>query len=165
MATFNAACRDSVVRYVGDFQRLSERIGYWVDTENAYWTMSSEYIDSVWWSLKTLFDRGLLYEDHRIVPYCPRCGTPLSDHEVAQGYAETTDPSIYVRLPILDGPLGLGGRCGAADLLVWTTMPWTLVSTTAAVIDERVRYVLAQFDAHDPPAPGWVVSRFDIRNT
>jgi isoleucyl-tRNA synthetase len=137
VAGFNAKCRESVTRYVQDFTDLTERIGYWVDTDNAYWTMSSEYVESVWWSLKTLWDKGLIYQDRRVVPYCPRCGTALSDHEVAQGYRETDDPSIFVRFPLLTGPLA------GASLLIWTTMPWTLVPATAAVISEKIDYVLA----------------------
>jgi isoleucyl-tRNA synthetase len=149
VAEFNARCRESVTRYVGEFERLTERTGFWVDTEDAYWTLSDEYVESVWWSLKTLYERGLIYQDQRVVPYCPRCGTALSDHEVAQGYRETDDPSIYVRFPILSGPLGPGGanlpEPGAeVSLLVWTTMPWTLVPATAAVVSDKIRYVLAR---------------------
>ncbi|MGH8930053.1 MAG: isoleucine--tRNA ligase, partial [Egibacteraceae bacterium] len=140
VAAFNARCRESVTRYVDDWERLTERIGFWVDTDGAYWTMSTEYVESVWWSLKELFDRELLYEDYRIVPYCPRCGTALSDHEVAQGYQQTEHPSIYVRLPVETGPLAGEG----ADLLIWTTMPWTLISNTAAAVGENIRYVLAR---------------------
>jgi isoleucyl-tRNA synthetase len=136
---FNAQCRESVTRYVAEFDRLTQRIGYWVDTENSYWTMSNEYIESVWWSLKTLFDQGLIYAEDRVTPYCPRCGTGLSDHEVAQGYAETNDPSVYVRFPALTGPLADDG----ADLLIWTTMPWTLIPATLAVVGPDIRYVLA----------------------
>jgi isoleucyl-tRNA synthetase len=149
VAEFNARCRESVTRYVDEFQRLTERIGYWVDTDDAYWTMSTEYVESVWWSLRTLFDKGLIYQDYRVVPYCPRCGTALSDHEVAQGYEETEDPSVYVRFPILTGPLapggaGVSGDPAGASLLVWTTMPWTLVPATAAVVSDSIRYVLAR---------------------
>ncbi|MQA93624.1 MAG: isoleucine--tRNA ligase [Streptosporangiales bacterium] len=142
VAEFNARCRASVTRYVREFEELTERTGYWVDTADAYWTMSPEYVQSVWWSLKTLWERGLIYQDRRVVPYCPRCGTALSDHEVAQGYREVDDPSIYVRFPLLSGPLGPEGE--NASLLVWTTMPWTLVPATAAVVSEDIRYVLAR---------------------
>jgi isoleucyl-tRNA synthetase len=149
VAAFNARCRESVKRYVGEFEELTERIGYWVDTGGAYWTMSDEYVESVWWSLKTLYERGFIYQDHRVVPYCPRCGTALSDHEVAQGYKETDDPSIFVRFPLLSGPLGTDseGAAGTGEqvsLLVWTTMPWTLVPATAAVVSDKIRYVLAR---------------------
>jgi isoleucyl-tRNA synthetase len=137
---FNAKCRESVTRYVGDWERLTERIGFWVDLSDAYWTMSTDYVESVWWSLKQLWDNDLIYQGHRVVPYCPRCGTALSDHEVAQGYDTATDPSVYVRFPLLDGPLADEG----ADLLVWTTTPWTLISNTAVAIGEKIRYVLAR---------------------
>ena len=138
VAEFNARCRESVSGYVGDWERLTHRIGYWVDTENPYRTMDTSYVESVWWSLKTIFDRGLLYEDHRIVPYCTRCGTTLSDHEVAQGYADTDDLSVYTRLPLLTGPLA------GASLLVWTTMPWTVIFSSLAVVGKDIHYVLAR---------------------
>jgi isoleucyl-tRNA synthetase len=126
---FNARCRESVQRYIGDFEAMTERVGYWVDMSDPYWTMTPEYIDSVWWALKQINDKGLLVQDHRVAPYCPRCGTGLSDHEVAQGYELIVDPSVYVRLPIIGEVDGLAG----VELLVWTTTPWTLVSNTAAV--------------------------------
>ena len=147
VADFNARCRESVLRYVDEWERLTERIGFWVDIDDAYWTMSVEYIESVWWSLAKLWDDGLVYEGHRVVPYCPRCGTALSDHEVSQGYAETVDPSVYVRLPVLEGPLAEAG----ASLLAWTTTPWTLVSNTAAAIGPHLRYVLALAEGDDYP--------------
>ena len=147
VAEFNARCRDSVQRYVGEFERLTERIAFWVDTDDAYWTMNDSYVESVWWSLKTLWDKGLIYEGHRVVPYCPRCGTTLSDHEVAQGYAETVDPSVFVRFPVTEGALAEAG----ASLLVWTTTPWTLISNTAAVIGPDIAYVLARAAGDDYP--------------
>ncbi|MFP5372234.1 MAG: class I tRNA ligase family protein, partial [Actinomycetes bacterium] len=128
-----------VERHVADFTDLTRRMGYWVDMSTAYWTMDPAYIESVWWSLKQVFDRGLLVEDHRVAPYCPRCGTGLSDHEVAQGYETLTDPSVYVRLPITSGEWA-----GRADLLVWTTTPWTLPSNTAVAVNPDVRYVVAR---------------------
>lgn len=139
IAAFNDRCRESVLRHVGDFERMSERMGYWLDYADAYRTMDPAYIESVWWSLKTIHDRGLLVEDHRVSPYCPRCQTALSDHEVAQGYTEVVDPSVYVRLAALDGPLAALG----ADLLVWTTTPWTLVSNTAVAVHPETDYVVA----------------------
>ena len=114
-------------------------MGYWVDLSTAYWTMDPGYIESVWWSLKQIFDKGLLVEDHRVAPYCPRCGTGLSDHEVAQGYETLTDPSVYVRLPVTSGEWA-----GKADLLVWTTTPWTLPSNTAVAMHPDVTYVVAR---------------------
>ncbi|HEY8302006.1 MAG TPA: isoleucine--tRNA ligase [Jatrophihabitans sp.] len=139
IAEFNAACRENVQRHVDAFEAMSERMGYWTDYENAYWTMRPEYVESVWWALKTIFDKGLLVEDFRVAPYCPRCGTTLSDHEVAQGYEDVTDPSVYVRFPLTSGPWA-----GRADLLVWTTTPWTLVSNTAVAVNPGVDYVVAR---------------------
>ncbi len=139
IAEFNARCRSSVERHVDAFTELTERMGYWVDMSTAYWTMDSSYVQSVWWSLKQVFEKGLLVEDHRVAPYCPRCGTGLSDHEVAQGYESITDPSVYVRLPVTSGEWA-----GRADLLVWTTTPWTLPSNTAVAVNPDVTYVVAR---------------------
>jgi isoleucyl-tRNA synthetase len=94
IAEFNARCRESVQRHVDAFEAMSERMGYWADYRNAYWTMNPDYVESVWWALKQIFDKGLLVEDYRVAPYCPRCGTTLSDHEVAQGYEDVVDPSL-----------------------------------------------------------------------
>jgi isoleucyl-tRNA synthetase len=139
IAEFNRLCRESVQRYVREWGRMTERIGFWIDLDDAYWTMDPAYMESVWWALKELHGRGLLYQDDRVTAYCPRCGTPLSDHEVAMGYRETEDPSIYVRMPILTGPLA----DVSADLLIWTTMPWTLVPNTLNVVGSGIDYVLA----------------------
>jgi len=140
IAEFNARCRTSVLRHVDEFERLTRRMGYWVDMGQAYKTMDGSYVESVWWSLKQIFDRGLLVEDHRVAPYCPRCGTGLSDHEVAQGYQSVTDPSVYVRFPVTAGPLEALG----ASLLIWTTTPWTLVSNTAVAVHPTTTYVAAR---------------------
>ena len=140
VAAFNARCRESVTRHVGEFEQLTRRMGYWVDLSDAYWTMDPSYVESVWWSLKQIADKGLLVEDHRVAPYCPRCGTGLSDHEVAQGYQTVVDPSVYVRFPVTSGPLAAQG----AALLVWTTTPWTLVSNTAVAVHPTVTYVVAR---------------------
>ena len=110
IAEFNAKCRESVERHVDSFSELTRRMGYWVDMSTAYWTMDPGYIQSVWWSLKQIFDKGLLVEDHRVAPYCPRCGTGLSDHEVAQGYETLTDPSVYVRTAGHQRRVGRQGR-------------------------------------------------------
>jgi isoleucyl-tRNA synthetase len=142
VAEFNARCRESVLRHVGAFADLTERMGYWVDMGDAYWTMDPQYVESVWWSLKQIFDKGLLVQDHRVSPYCPRCGTGLSDHELAQGYETVVDPSVYVRFPVTGGPL-LERHPGVA-LLVWTTTPWTLVSNTACAVNPDVDYVVAR---------------------
>ncbi|GAA4667922.1 isoleucine--tRNA ligase [Streptomyces chumphonensis] len=138
IAEFNAKCRTSVTRYTDAFADLTRRMGYWVDLDDAYRTMDPQYIESVWWSLKEIFGKGLLVQDHRVAPWCPRCGTGLSDHELAQGYETVVDPSVYVRLPLTSGPLA-----GTASLLVWTTTPWTLVSNTAVAAHPEVTYVVA----------------------
>ena len=138
MAEFNARCRESVMRYIDDWDRLTERIGHWIDTDDAYVTLDNDYIESVWWSLKQVFDQGLLTEGHKVVPYCTRCGTALSSHEVAEGYQEVVDPSVYVKFPLLDDP--------SVSLLAWTTMPWTLVPHAAIAVDPDVTYVRATLD-------------------
>ena len=140
IAAFNAKCRESVERHVDAFETMTERMGYWVDMSQAYRTMDPEYVDSVWWALKQIHEKGLLVEDYRIAPYCPRDETTLSDHELGQpgGYETVVDPSVYVRFPITSGPL-----TGSASLLVWTTTPWTLVSNTAVAVNPSVTYVVA----------------------
>ncbi len=140
VAAFNEKCRESVLRNVDAFEDLTTRMGHWVNLDEAYRTMDPEYIDSVWWSLKRIFDADLLVEDFRITPYCPRCGTGLSDHELGQpgAYETVADPSVYVRLPLTSGPLA-----GKAALLVWTTTPWTLVSNALVAAKADVTYVAA----------------------
>ncbi|MCZ4499391.1 MAG: isoleucine-tRNA ligase, partial [Marmoricola sp.] len=140
VAEFNDRCRESVQRHVGAFEQMTERMGYWVDTDDPYRTMDSSYVESVWWALQQIHTKGLLVEDYRVAPYCPRCGTGLSDHELAQGYETVTDPSVYVRFVLTSGPWA------GAELLVWTTTPWTLLSNTAVAVNPEVEYVLA---AHD----------------
>ena len=145
IAAFNDKCRDSVTRHVDAFTNMTNRMGFWVDFDQAYWTMAPEYVESVWWSLKEIWKKGLLVQDHRVAPYCPRCGTGLSDHELAQGYETVTDPSVYVRFPVTSGELA---ELGAA-LLVWTTTPWTLVSNTAIAVNPDVDYVVAEVVVED----------------
>ncbi len=142
IAAFNDRCRQSVKAHVDAFEAMTERMGYWVDLSAAYWTMNPEYVDSLWWSLKRIAEEGLLAQDHRVAPYCPRCGTTLSDHELAQGYETVVDPSVYVRFPVVGGRLG-EEHPGVA-LLVWTTTPWTLVSNTAVAVRPDVTYVVAR---------------------
>ena len=133
-------CRESVFAYVEDWNRLTERIGFWIDLDDAYVTLDADYIESVWWSLRQIWDAGRLYQGHKVVPYCPRCGTALSSHEVALGYRDVEDPSVYVRLPVeAAGPL----RDGDA-LLVWTTTPWTLISNAAVAVNPEMTYVRAR---------------------
>jgi isoleucyl-tRNA synthetase len=144
VAEFNAKCRESVLRHVDEFAAMTRRMGYWVDMDSAYWTMDPGYIESVWWSLKTIYDKGLLVQDHRVAPYCPRCGTGLSDHELAQGYETVVDPAVYVRLPITGGPL-LDQYPNIA-LVIWTTTPWTLVSNTAVAVKPDAEYSVVHTD-------------------
>jgi len=142
IAEFVRLCRESVVSYVRDWRELTVRIGYWVDLDDAYWTLDPDYIESVWWHLRQLFDQGLLYEDIKVVPYCPRCGTGLSSHELGQPgvYGDEEDESAYVRLPLVDAdPAELSG---ARSLLVWTTTPWTLVSNTGVAVDPDLTYAV-----------------------
>jgi isoleucyl-tRNA synthetase len=134
IAEFNQRCRESVFEYVEEWNKLTERIGFWIDLDDPYVTLEDDYIESVWWSLRRLWDDGRLYEGHKVVPYCPRCGTALSSHEVALGYEDVKDPSIYVRFPLLDDD---------ASLLVWTTTPWTLPGNVAVAVAPEVTYVRA----------------------
>jgi isoleucyl-tRNA synthetase len=145
IAEFNQRCRESVTLYVDAFEELTTRLGYWTDLAHAYWTMDPSYIESVWWSLKVIYDKGLLVRDFRISPYCPRCETALSDHEMGQPdvYEMKTDPSVTVRFPLLSVPPGAEAARGA-DLLVWTTTPWTLVSNTAVAVNPDETYVVAR---------------------
>jgi isoleucyl-tRNA synthetase len=138
---FNELCRQSAFDYIQEWERLTDRIAFWVDLEEAYVTYTNDYIESVWWILKTFWEKGLLYQGFKVVPYCPRCGTPLSDHEVAQGYSEAVDPSIFVRLPLVDDP--------NTSLLVWTTTPWTLPGNVAVAAHPEVDYVIVERDLSD----------------
>jgi isoleucyl-tRNA synthetase len=137
IAEFNQRCRESVFTYVEEWERLTERIGFWVDMEHPFRTLDNDYIESIWWSLRKLFDGGDLYEGHKVVPYCPRCGTALSSHEVALGYKDVEDRSIYVRFPLL-------GADGDESLLVWTTTPWTLPGNEAVAVGPDLTYVRAK---------------------
>jgi isoleucyl-tRNA synthetase len=138
IAEFNRQCREAVLEHVEDWQALTERIAYWVDLDDAYYTLDPRYVESVWWALKTMWDRDLLYEGYKVVPYCARCGTALSSHEVAQGYQDVEDPSIYVRFPVTRP----AGALREGDvLLAWTTTPWTLASHAALAVDPELTYV------------------------
>jgi isoleucyl-tRNA synthetase len=131
---FNLRCRESVHRYVEDFAALTSRIGMWLDTDDAYWTLSNDYIESVWWLFDQMWSGGDIYEGFKVVPYCGRCGTALSSHELGQpgAYRDLTEPSVYVRFPVVDRDF---------DLLVWTTTPWTLISNVAAAVGPDIDYV------------------------
>jgi isoleucyl-tRNA synthetase len=139
IAEFNQRCRDSVQQYVEDWSALTSRSGTWIETADAYWTLSNEYIESVWWMLRQMWDQDLLYEGHRVSPYCARCGTALSSHELGQPdvYRDVVDPSVYVRFPVNERPAGTD----RVDLLVWTTTPWTLISNVAVAVGDDIEYV------------------------
>jgi isoleucyl-tRNA synthetase len=147
IAEFNQRCRESVFRYVSEWNRLTERIGFWIDLDDPYVTLDNEYMESVWWSLRKIWDDRRLYEAYKVVPYCPRDGTALSSHEVAQGYKDVEDPSVYVRLPVLEVPPSdeiPESPVQAGDaLLVWTTTPWTLISNAAVAFGSEIEYVRA----------------------
>jgi len=130
---FNARCRESVWRYKEEWDELTRRIGFWLDLEHPYITYESDYIESVWWILSELWKKDLIYQGYKILPYCPRCGTPLSSHEVALGYREVSDPSVFVRMAVKGQP--------DTYFLVWTTTPWTLISNVALALHPEVDYV------------------------
>jgi isoleucyl-tRNA synthetase len=145
IAEFNERCRAKVLSHVEDWNRLTERIGFWIDLEHAYRTLDPSYVESVWWALKTIHDEGLLYQKLKVVPYCPRDQTALSSHELGQPdvYRTVEDPSVYVRFPVTEstGPAQPGD-----NLLIWTTTPWTLVSNAAVAADPELTYVRARDD-------------------
>jgi isoleucyl-tRNA synthetase len=146
VAEFNKLCRESVLTYLQEWDRMTERIGFWIDLDDAYYTLTNEYIESVWWLLRRIYDKGLLYQGFKVVHYCPRCGTAISSHEVAQGYRDVTEDSVYLRLK-LTAPAAerLTGAPGASvSLAVWTTTPWTLVSNVAAAVHPEVVYALVE---------------------
>lgn len=138
---FNTQCRDSVMEYEHVWREMTERIGYWTDLDNAYMTMSNDFVESVWWSLKELWDKELIYKGYKVVPYCAKDGTPLSSHEVGLGYKDVRDPSIYVRFPLREKFRNFDN----AALLVWTTTPWTLPGNVAAAVHPNLDYVAVKF--------------------
>ena len=154
VAEFNQLCRESVTAYLEEWVRFTERIGFWLDLDDAYYTFTNDYIESVWWILRQIWDKGLLYQGHKVVPYCPRCGTAISSHEVAQGYKDVTEDSIYVRFPLTaEAAARVAGEAASADadgepkrvsLAVWTTTPWTLISNVAAAVHPDVAYALVE---------------------
>ena len=167
IARFNELCKESVHTYLADWDRMTERIGFWIDLDDAYYTFTNDYIETVWWLLRQIWDKGLLYEGFKVVPYCPRCGTAISSHEVSQGYRDVTEPSVYVRLPLVPedaaqllseadqsaaSPAGHAadvarqgqGELPRVSLLAWTTTPWTLISNTAAAVHPQITYALAE---------------------
>ena len=147
IAKFNQLCRESVYEYVDDWRVMSDRMAFWQDYDHAYWTLTSDYIQSAWWSLKRLWDQGLIYKGFRVAPYCPRCQTPLSSHELALGYEDDVpDPSIYVRFPV-------DGRPGTS-FLAWTTTPWTLPGNVGLAVLPDADYVTVEVESPGEREPG-----------
>ncbi len=146
VANFNEACRSSVQRYVKEWRTIMTRAGRWVDFDNDYKTMDPDYMESIWWVVKNLWDQGLVYEGHYILPYCPRCSTVLSNHELALGgYKDVHDPAITIKFKVLEAPAGLEGLAdGSTYLLAWTTTPWTLPSNLALCLGPDIDYVLVK---------------------
>jgi isoleucyl-tRNA synthetase len=140
VAEFNRLCRESVFKYRSDWEKLSARMAYWLDYEHPYVTYTNDYVESVWWALKTLHEKDLLYRGHKILPYCARCGTALSSHELAQGYKDVEGPSVYVALPVVEDE-ARSAAGGGRQFLVWTTTPWTLVSNVALAVHPDIDYV------------------------
>ena len=136
IAKFNELCKESVFKYVQEWEEFTERIAYWATLEDAYVTYHNEYIESVWWILKQLWDKNLLFQGYKVVPYCPVCGTPLSSHEVSLGYEDIDDPSVFVRFKVRDTE--------NTYFLAWTTTPWTLPGNVALAVNEKVDYVLIE---------------------
>ncbi|PKO16892.1 MAG: isoleucine--tRNA ligase [Chloroflexi bacterium HGW-Chloroflexi-10] len=141
IAKFNALCKESAFTYIQEWEKLTDRIGYWVDLKTAYITYDNTFVESIWWILKNFWEKDLLYQGFKVVPYCPRCGTPLSDHEVAQGYDDAEDPSVFVRMRLKSDP--------ETALLVWTTTPWTLPANVAVAAGADVDYVKVERVLHD----------------
>ena len=136
IAEFTRRCRDSVMRYIADWETMTERMGFWVNLEEAYYTLNNDYIESVWNLLKTIWDKGLIYQGHKVVPYDPRIGATLSSHEVALGYKEVDDPSVYVRFRLHDEK--------DTAFLVWTTTPWTLPSNLLLAVGSEIDYAFVE---------------------
>lgn len=141
IAEFNALCRESAFTYIKEWEKLTDRIAFWVDLESAYITYANTFIESTWWILKQFWEKDLLYQGFKVVPYCPRCGTPLSDHEVAQGYEDAEDPSVFVRMRLLDEK--------DTSFLVWTTTPWTLPANVAIAAGADLDYVKIERTLHE----------------
>ncbi len=147
---FNQKCRESVFKYLEEWNRITERTGYWLDLDKAYVTLTNEYIESVWWILKNFFERDLIYQGHKTVPFCPRCETGLSSHEVALGYETIKDPSIYIKVKAADGDF---------SYLVWTTTPWTLPSNAALCLKPDADYVTVEHEGEKLVLAGALVEK------
>ncbi|GAG25145.1 unnamed protein product, partial [marine sediment metagenome] len=153
---FNRRCRQNVFAYLKEWEALTERIAFWLDLSDAYITCTNDYMESCWWAVKQLWDHGLVYQDYRVTPHCPRCGTSLSDHEVAQGYQENTpDPSVWIKFRLTrESEQKLAQKMpGEAPtyFLAWTTTPWTLPGNTALAVDPEADYAVAEVAGRDGP--------------
>ncbi len=142
---FNKRCRDLVFEYINDWEAMTDRIAFWLDLEHPYATYHNQYIESGWWIFKTLWERGLLFRDYKVTMHCPRCGTSLADHEVAQGFEDNVDdPSVWVRFRVKPGDHPHAQELAGASLLAWTTTPWTLPSNVGLALKPGATYVLAE---------------------
>ncbi len=152
IAEFNRACKESVWRYIQEWERMTERIAFWIDLEHPYATYDNTYIESLWWILKTLWERELLFRDYKVTMHCPRCGTSLSDHEVAQGFEDDVDdPSVWVRFRHRSSGHALDDRLAGAAFLAWTTTPWTLPANAALAVKPGAPYVLVEYTGGENP--------------
>ncbi|MFC1938735.1 isoleucine--tRNA ligase [Chloroflexota bacterium] len=142
---FNALCRESVLGYLKEWEAMTERIGFWVDLEHPYITMDNSYIESCWWAIKQMWDKGLIYQGYKVTPHCPRCGTSLSSHEVALGYRDDTeDPSVYIKFKLTEKSRHRLNLDKPAYFLAWTTTPWTLLSNTALAVAPEADYAVVE---------------------
>ncbi len=144
---FNARCRESVFRYLEEWNNMTERIAFWVDLEHPYITMKNSYIESCWWAIKQMWEKGFIYKGYKVTPHCPRCGTSLSSHEVALGYKDNTeDPSVYIKFKVVKDKYGLLPLDKPGYLLAWTTTPWTLPGNTALAVSPEADYAIVELD-------------------
>jgi isoleucyl-tRNA synthetase len=146
IAKFNARCRESVFSYLKEWNELTERIAFWIDLEHPYITMDNDYIESVWWAIKGMWDKNLVYQGYKVTPHCPRCGTSLSSHEVALGYEDAEDPSVYIKFRVSEKSVGDFTLDKPGYLLAWTTTPWTLPGNTALAVAPDAEYVVVEFE-------------------
>jgi isoleucyl-tRNA synthetase len=146
IAKFNARCRESVFSYLKEWNELTERIAFWIDLEHPYITMDNDYIESVWWAIKGMWDKNLIYQGYKVTPHCPRCGTSLSSHEVALGYEDAEDPSVYIKFKISEKSVGNFTLDKPGYLLAWTTTPWTLPGNTALAVAPDAEYAVVEVD-------------------
>ncbi len=155
VSQFNARCRESVFRYQREWEEVTERIGFWLDMEHPYITLDNDYIESCWWVIRQLWEKGLIYQGYKVTPHCPRCVTSLSSHEVALGYEDDTpDPSVWIKFKVAERAMGYLAKFGArqdlpAYLLAWTTTPWTLPGNTALAVAPGADYAIAKVEIDD----------------